>query len=208
MTSRAPRFSDPADFVRPACHTSSAELRDAQLLRRLAHGDVTALKNLIDAYWVPLLEYATRVLQQPDAAEDIAQETFVRIWEGRGEWRPEGSLCGYLYRMARNLAFNERRRVRIRAKWAIQLHEDHRNSAESTPADQLEDSEIAQAVEEAITRLPERRRQIFCLARFHGMKYHEIAVVMGLSPQTVANQMTNALADLHRMLAVFLPDAL
>src|SRR2546427_11523414 len=123
MTSRAQTVSGPTDVTCLSGALPDAEVRDAQLMQRLAHGDVAALKRLIDVYWVPLLGYATRVLQQPDAAEDVAQETFVRIWERRNEWRPEGSPRAYLYHIARNLALNERRRVRVRAKWAARIHE-------------------------------------------------------------------------------------
>jgi RNA polymerase sigma-70 factor (ECF subfamily) len=172
----------------------------------MASGDVAALKRLMDAYWKPLFAYATRVLQQPDSAEDIVQETFVRLWERRCEWRPEGSLRGYLYRIARNLAFNERRRVQIRAKWTGAAFQDYGGYDELTPADQIEGREVEDAVERAIACLPERRRQVFCLARFHGLTYEEIATVTDLSPQTVANHISRALADLRRELARFLPD--
>ena len=168
----------------------------------MAAGDAAALALLMRAYWPLLVVYADRVLNQRDAAEDIAQESFVRLWQGRVSWRSEGSVRAFLYRVARNLALNERRRAQVRVNAAPLLSESQRDPVHL--ADALEEDDLSAAVERAIARLPERRRQIFCLARFHGMSYAEIAVVMQLSPQTVANQMSAAMADLRDLLSPLL----
>ncbi|MBI4421633.1 MAG: sigma-70 family RNA polymerase sigma factor [Gemmatimonadetes bacterium] len=120
----------------------------------------------------------------------------IRVWDLRREWRPRGSLQAYLYRIARNLALNERRRLRVRARGTPAAS----SGGTSDPIERLERLELARTVERAIVSLPERRRQVFLLARFHDLTYAEIAESLDLSPQTVANQMSAALAQLRRLL--------
>jgi RNA polymerase sigma-70 factor (ECF subfamily) len=176
-------------------------------MQRIAAGDEVALEDLMAAYWQPLVAFSSRVLQQPDAAEDVALETFAQLWERRAEWRQQGSPRVYLFRVARNRALNEQRHARVRTAWAMKLHREQRDEAGPTSADRFEQLELEQAVESAIARLPERRRQVFCLARLHGMKYTEIAAILDVAPQTVANHISNALSDLHRMLMPFLAES-
>jgi RNA polymerase sigma-70 factor (ECF subfamily) len=77
------------------------------------------------------------------------------------------------------------------------------NLETADPSATLEAAELEVAVSQAIQRLPPRRREIFELARFHGRRYHEIAVIAGISVQTVANQMSAAITQLRRSLSRF-----
>lgn len=173
-----------------------------ELMRRISAGDAAALDELVACYWSRLVQYITQFLPDLDAAEDIAQSTFVRLWEKRASWRPTGQVSGYIYHIARNLALNERRRYGTRRKLteAVRLHETGRRNP--TPLDEMEVGELRAAVTRAIDALPERRREIFRLSRFDGLTYAEIARVMEISPQTVANQMSAALDTLRIALAV------
>lgn len=90
------------------------EASDHELLAKLQHGDVDALDALIQRYWSPLVAYVTRLGSTSDAAEDIVQQTFARLWERRTTWRTTGSVRGLLYRIARNLAVSEHRAERAR----------------------------------------------------------------------------------------------
>jgi RNA polymerase sigma-70 factor (ECF subfamily) len=162
--------------------------------------DQIALASLVKLYWAELVKYAARVLEDPDAANDVALGTFERVWEQRGQWRPSGSLRSYLFRIARNLVIDEHRKRRVRTKWARLLTiRDQR--CPPTPHDILEQQETQAEIEHAIQGLPERRRETFTLAYRGGLTYREIAGVMGTSPQTAANQLTKASEHLRRVLA-------
>lgn len=175
---------------------------DLSLIQRVRAGDASALDELLADHWTDLVAYATRILDSPDAAEDVAQETFIRVWERRQRIHPTGSLRPFLYRIARNLALNRSRRLRIRAEWRSNRTPVYPSA--TGPAQIAEHNELKRAADRAIDALPERRREVFVLARYHDLSYREIAHVMKISPQTVANQMSAALAELREALEPFI----
>ncbi|UCC49171.1 MAG: sigma-70 family RNA polymerase sigma factor, partial [Gemmatimonadota bacterium] len=83
---------------------------DVALLSRIQEGDTGALEIVLERYWAPVVGYVATILGSRDAAEDVAQDTFVRLWERRETWKLEGSVRALLFRMARNLAIDELRR--------------------------------------------------------------------------------------------------
>jgi RNA polymerase sigma-70 factor, ECF subfamily len=172
---------------------------DVALVERLRRGDERALDALLVRFWRPLVAYAERIADTRDAAEDIAQRTFCRVWERRAEWRPTGSLRGLLYRVAHNLAVSERRASQAHAR-AAQVHVD-RAAGVRTPLDAIVESQLRARLEGAIQTLPARRREVFVLRCVHELSYKEIAEVMGTSTQTVANQLSRALTTLRVALA-------
>jgi RNA polymerase sigma-70 factor (ECF subfamily) len=171
---------------------------DLELLERTRAGDPAALGAILDRYWAPVARYAATLLEDDDEAEDAAQECFVRLWEHRESWTPEGSLRGLLFQIVRNLAFDERRRARARARAAYTAPE---TSPPRTPEQDAETAELRVLLARAIRALPERRREVFVLVRCHGLSHREVARLLGLSPQTVANHLSLALSDLREALA-------
>jgi len=163
------------------------------------HDDPSALDELLLRYWNPIVQYTERMLGSLDAAEDVAQQVFIRLWERRDRWRRGGSLQAYLYRIARNLSLNEQRSRSVRTRWQEELTLEY-DSEGPRPDRDLEERELAEVVEGAIAALPERRREAFLLTRFHGLTYREVGEVMGISPQTVANQISAALTELREYL--------
>lgn len=176
-------------------------------MERMREGDPSALGEVLERYWRPLVAYATRLLPDRDAAEDIVQETMLRLWERRTEWEPSGRLRALLYMITRNLAINEQQRIEVRRNWA-KLAGRGPGQSPPTPMELAERAELRDLLKRVIDELPPRRREIFILARYHGHSYREIAEVMNISPQTVANQMSAALDTLrtrlrHQILAFY-----
>jgi RNA polymerase sigma-70 factor (ECF subfamily) len=163
----------------------------------LRSNDDGALELLVAAYWNRLVRFVEGFLDQEGSGEDVVQEAFVRLWMRRAELRFEGSLRAFLYTMARNAAIDERRRSGRRAVLATRADPP---PASPSPLARVEASELRAAAQVAVNALPPRRREVFRLARMEGLSYREVADVMGLSPQTVANQMSRALTELHRAL--------
>jgi RNA polymerase sigma-70 factor (ECF subfamily) len=171
---------------------------DAVLMREVALGDARALERLLARHWGPLTAYASRILDDPQGAEDVVQTVFIRIWRDRRGEIPR-AVRSFLFRMTRNLALDEARSVGARAA------RERRVFAESTvqqpsPADLLERGALARSIERAIQRLPERRREAFTLAYLHGLSYAEVAEVMSVSPKTVGHHVSAALAELRELL--------
>lgn len=170
--------------------------QDLTLMRRIHAGDASALDELLQRYWTPLVAYAARLLSDADAAEDVVQDVMLRVWSRREEWTPSGRLQGFLYQITRNLALNERERRQVRRKWK---ESEGRDSFPANPPglDPAERAELRQVLDGAVEDLPPKRREVFVLARYHGHSYREIAEIMGTSAQTVANQMSAALDQLR-----------
>jgi RNA polymerase sigma-70 factor, ECF subfamily len=181
------------------------EMPSRSLAESIRSGDVSAFAVLLDRHWQPLVTYAEEKLGSRDAAEDVVQEVYVRIWVKREGLRTDASLRGYLYRLVHNVAMDELRKRRVRVRHAPVLAV----AAASPPRpDQVtEAEELAEAAERAIRALPERRRDVFVLGHFHDLSYREIAETLGMTPRTVANHMSLALRDLRIALRPFLPGA-
>lgn len=171
------------------------------LIRGVQAGAAGSMNDLLRKYWPGVVEYVVRYVEHSDAAEDIAQELFLGLWQKKLTWKQEGSLRSFLYGVARNLARNQGRRWReVRVASLEKLNVDPIDTARS-PSDTFVDRELQAHYERAVSGLPARRHEIFTLAREHGLSYQEVAEVMEISPQTVANQMSAALAYLRRTLA-------
>ncbi len=176
---------------------------DSELLQGIRSGDREALERLHALYWWPLVHFAGRIVAGRADPQDVVQEAFIRLWTHRERWDERGSLRSLLYTLTRNAALDELRRHR-RGERA--LHETEPPPAPPAPEDDAVAADLRCAARAAVARLPPQRREVFRLARDEGLTYAEIAEVLGLSPQTVANHMSLALADLRRALARWLPE--
>jgi RNA polymerase sigma-70 factor (ECF subfamily) len=170
----------------------------AALVARLQRGDEAALRTLVDALWRPLVSYATWLLDDADAASDVVQDALSHVWLTRDNLAIRTSLETYLYRAVHNRALDERRRTTRRRRLLERrwLQRELECDGVVAPAEPL-----PAILEQALASLPERRRQVFILAHLHDLTYREIAQILDLSPQTIANHVSMALADLRRKLA-------
>jgi RNA polymerase sigma-70 factor, ECF subfamily len=181
---------------------SNDAVSDRDLLDRIARGEVAALDVALARYWPLMVSYLAGLLGARDAAEDVAQETFYRLWERRDRLRADGSLRGFLYQVAHNLAITEQRRIRARTR---SLEAVSAEAPRFTPPAETADDVLAASLEHAIGALPARRREILILRSVHELSYKEIAHALGIAPQTVGNQFSAALATLRRTLGHLLP---
>ncbi len=177
---------------------------EAELVRRLKKGDEHAFDQVLRMYWSAFLRFAIRILGDRDRAEDVVQESFVRLWNHRKRWLRKDTLRPVLYRIVRNRALDEERRRRSSRRSLNKLDPPERDPSPS-PLAQAQGSQLREFVEDAIGSLPERRREIFLLVRYDQMSYREVGEVLEVSPQTVANQMSMAMRDLRETLAPHLP---
>jgi RNA polymerase sigma-70 factor (ECF subfamily) len=174
---------------------------DLDLLARIRKGDARALGVILERYWIHVVRHAAAILGSVGAAEDVAQETFVRIWERRDSWELRGSVRGLLFMISRNLSLDEKRRQRIHDRAITSVSGVSRLP---TPEEHCARAELDRAYGRAIANLPERRREVYLLVRHHGLSHQEVAQALELSKQTVANHMRLALIDLRQSLAVHL----
>jgi RNA polymerase sigma-70 factor (ECF subfamily) len=178
---------------------------DVDLVKRMGTGDTDALAILLERYWASLVRYANGILGSRDEAEDVALETFERLWERRDAWRVDESVLPLLLRITRNMSLDSLRRSATREGVTDNLP---RSPSPPTPSDTTENDEIKALVSQALDCLPDRRREALILARIHGLSRKEVAEVMGLAPQTVANHINLGMDDVRRILAPYFRDSL
>jgi len=185
----------PAAYLREVAAISGADA----LGERIRRGEEQALDQLLEDRWAPLVTYVAARVGDIELAKDIAQDAFVRLWEHRREIDPRRSVAAYLYQMARSRAIDELRKRVVRARW---LEREQLGAPspgeEGNPLRQLADREVLGILERAIAGLPARRREAITLVHVQGLSYKQAAEVMGSAPQTVANQVAAALAELRR----------
>jgi RNA polymerase sigma-70 factor (ECF subfamily) len=170
---------------------------DGHLGDAIMRGDTQALARLVEHYWAPLIS-SVRQIVSADAANDAVQQAFVRLWQHRSDIRDSSAVGSYVYQTARNIALKEKKSVERRAR-LNRIRLDVR-SAPTTPLRHVEQQEIKDAIDRALSALPERRREAFVLAHLHGLPHRTIAEMLGLAPQTVANHISAALTDLRKAL--------
>ncbi|MCF8309647.1 MAG: RNA polymerase sigma-70 factor [Bacteroidales bacterium] len=169
---------------------------DKKLIERLRKGEEKAFETLFQQYYEPLCVFALQYLPDEDAAKDLVQEMFFKIWEKRTNFYITTSLESYLYRSVHNQAINFLNHEKIKKSYKDKILESFRrkihNDEQAYNEIKLED-----AVNQSVESLPEKRKKIFKLSRYEGMKYSEIAAKMDISVKTVEAQMTQAIKSLR-----------
>lgn len=181
---------------------------DEEVVARIRRGDETAFRALFAAYYNGLCVFAARILGSDAAAEEVVQESLVRIWEQREGWIVPGTVAAYLYATVRNRALNRLRHEKAVAHWRERIGREAVSTAEIDrepgPYNDVRDAELALALDRALDELPPRCRQAFVLRRQHHLSYAEIAHVMGIAPKTVEVQIGLALKALRKKMAGWL----
>lgn len=180
------------------------EATDIHLMSRLQTGDREAFARLIDRYKDPMVNYLSRLTGSRDRAEDLAQETFLRLYRSADRYVEQGHLAAYLYRIATNLLRSEERR---RRRWRLLSGEFlHRHAGENghrpTPSAhaRLEREELAGRLSRALASLPLRYRAPVVLREVDGLSYEEIARVTGLKAGTVKSRINRGRRRLQEIL--------
>lgn len=177
-------------------------LEEQNLFDKIETGDEKAFEALFRHYYPHLCLYATQVLKNATAAEEIVQELFVRLWEKRRETKIETSLKNYLFRAVKNQCLNYIKHNQIKKEYSQKVLAE--NEAISTEYDFESQIELFRRIEDTISELPEKRQEIFRLSRQEGLKYREIAEKMNISIKTVETQIGLAMKTLREKLRDFL----
>lgn len=196
-------FPHPPPSFRSLTDSADAGVRinDRELQERLRRGDHSAFDVIFRAHYAALVGLAERMVREREAAEEVVQDVFVEVWRRRETLAIEETMRAYLYRATRNRALNRIRHEQVRQK---NQHKVEADASVEPALRRVEEREIDQAVREAVSNLPDRCREVFELSRGSGLKYAEIAEVMGISVKTVEAQMGKALRVLREQLASWL----
>lgn len=171
-----------------------SQLSDKELFDQFKNSDSHAFEQLFRYYYEPLCIYASKILQDTEAAEEVVQDFFVKLWERRRSLTIETSLKNYLFRSVKNRCLNRIEHEKIKMQHAQHVIAEAENQDYK---DQFLEVDLKKDIEESIAALPEKRREIFRLSREEGLKYREIAEKLNLSIKTVEAQMGLAIKTLR-----------
>jgi RNA polymerase sigma-70 factor (ECF subfamily) len=179
--------------------------QDRADMARLAAGQDKALNDLMGRHAEALFRYLLRVLQNESEAEDLAEESFVRIYLNRARYRPGNRFSTWLYTIATNLARDlQRRKVRhpqvsLEAQNPETGHDFREALPEKrpNPSERLESNERAEAVRQAVAALPEDLRLPLVLSEYEDKSHAEIGEILNCSPKAVEMRLYRARQQLR-----------
>lgn len=187
---------------------------DASLMLAFQQGDESAFATLVGRHRERVFRLACRYLGDAVAADDLAQEAFLRVYRAKSSWRPEAKFSTWLYRVTANACLNELRSRRVRkavestapaAPPGARLAEPA-DGAAVDPADAAARGEVAARVRAAVEALPEDQRMAVLLSKYEGLSYRELADAMERSVPAVKSLLVRARENLRRALEPLLHD--
>ena len=179
--------------------TRRGEPSDEELMARLRRGDDEALRVLYQRHAGPLYNFANRMLMDPGRAEEVLQETFLRVYKDRAAFRPVATFKTWAFTIARNLCLDILRSAPRRLEVPANPLPEVADPA-PTPLDQLDRAEREAAVRRALAELSAEDREVLVLSRYHGLRYREIAAIVGASEDAVKMRAHRALTRLRNLL--------
>ncbi len=169
---------------------------------RIKNGDEKAFDDIFDTYYAGLCVFANKYVEDIDLAEDIVQELFIKIWIKREQLNINNSLRSYLFQSVNNSCLNHLKHLKIRDNYKKHISS---YKTDELHYDTLVEKELNLRIYNSIESLPEKRKIIFKLSRFGGLKYKEIAEKRKISIKTVKVQIGKALKTLRHDLRDYLP---
>jgi RNA polymerase sigma-70 factor (ECF subfamily) len=198
----------------PAAMTGGESFTDAEVMLRVKAGDQSAFDYLVQKYRRPLVSFMYRMARNSAAAEDLAQEVFLRVYRSRESYEASAKFTTWLYRIATNLAVNHARDTRHeRPEVSVSL--DETNDDSSTTTLQLPDGALTaeqamvqrerlQAIRSKVEALPEQQRLAVIMHKYQQMDYKQIAEVLKKSESATKSLLFRAYETLRDQLKEFL----
>ncbi|HEX9172072.1 MAG TPA: sigma-70 family RNA polymerase sigma factor [Telluria sp.] len=168
-----------------------SDLNDAQCVTLAQKGDGKAFSELVVRYQDRVYRFLVRLTRSPDAALDLAQDTFLRAYQNLPRWRPDAQFKTWLFQIARNIAFDRLRREKLVA--FVELEDDFAlQDTAAGPDTLLETAQRYRLLESALAKLPVEHREILLLREIEEMTYDDIALVLDLNLGTVKSRIARA----------------
>jgi len=179
---------------------ADAPSADQELLRQLAKGDEAAFLALYQRYQGPLYRFALHMSGNTATAEEVTQEVFMLLMKKPKGYEPaKGSLAGYLFGIARNLARRSMQRSRLDQPIDDENFDHANDPALASDLDllaELSNAELIECLRRAVLALPEQYREVVALCELEEMSYADAAAALECSPGTVASRLHRARAIL------------
>jgi RNA polymerase sigma-70 factor (ECF subfamily) len=175
---------------------------DEDALLKLAAGDLAAYRYVFDNHFTDLCNFLRIYLHSKEFSEEIALELFEFIWEKRETLQIRATFKAFLFSSARNRAISHYRKEHRTVFSSLEFSETVMDDPQ-TSQHFMEAEELRKIIETAISKLPEKSRQIYLMAREENLSHKEIAARLGITSKTVENHVGIALRKLRDTLAPF-----
>lgn len=165
-------------------------------------------EQIYKQYYPKMFAFAKNYIPANEDAENIVQDVFLSLWERKQEIVISYTLVTYLFTLVKNRCLNFLRHKLIEEEFNSQMKEELRfklDALESMDYSYQSEKELQEIIRRALDSLPERCREVFIKSRIEGLKYKEISEELGISVNTVENQMVTALKKLRVELKDYLP---
>ncbi|HYU47598.1 MAG TPA: sigma-70 family RNA polymerase sigma factor [Terriglobales bacterium] len=197
----------------PAASANSLEVvSDADVMLRVKTGDESAFAYLVQKYRRPMVGFLYRLCHNPAAAEELAQEVFLRVYRSRSSYEASAKFSTWIYRIATNLAVNHARDTRHeRSQVTVRLDEPDQETGTTpdlagdslTVEEQMLRRERLAAIRSKVNALPERQRMAVIMHKYQRMDYRQIAEVLKLSESATKSLLFRAYETLREQLKEF-----
>ncbi|MDP8248958.1 MAG: RNA polymerase sigma factor [Candidatus Tritonobacter lacicola] len=181
---------------------------DETLMSLVRRNDREAFARLFNRYKTRIMTFIYNYVGNYERAEDLFQETFIRLWRSRRRYDGERPLRPWLYTIAANLCRDNARKMRYRRTVSIDAAREGWAPSEKlpsplpSPAKIAEEKESSLSLRAALDSLPKESRIAITLHQFHGLKYREIAETLGVPIGTVKSRIHSAVKQLRKILSI------
>jgi RNA polymerase sigma-70 factor, ECF subfamily len=198
--------------VLPSAASADAGLSDVEMMLRVKAGDDSAFDYLVQKYRRPIISFMYRMAHNAAAAEDLAQEVFLRVYRSRANYEPSAKFSTWLYRIATNLGVNYARDTRHeRPENVTNLDETDEETGQApdladkrpTVEEHILRRERMAAIRQKVEALPERQRMAVLMHKYQQMDYRQIAEVLKLSESATKSLLFRAYETLRTQLKEF-----
>lgn len=172
-----------------------------ELMLRVQKGDLAAFEDLYNRLHLQLYHFISRFVKEKPLAEDILQETFLRVFKERKSYRKIAHFSTYLFTIARNLCLDALKTWEKRHLLSNQEDDVERAMDRSKgPSKVLEESETREIVQREIQALPADQREVLILNKYSGLTHEEIAQIVGSTQAAVKQKVYRAMVSLRKKL--------
>ena len=170
------------------------------LLRALSRGDEKAFEVLFMRYFPRVKRFISGLLQDDITAEDFAQDILLKLWQKREEMAKIENLNAYLYRTSRNAVYQHLRHILLVNEYGEKRQQ---NEGAGNIEENMFAEELLLLIQHTVEQMPAQRKRIYEMSRKEGKNNDEIAQLLVINKRTVENHLTQALADIRKMLKHF-----
>ena len=185
-------------------------MNELELIERLKKGDDAAFKIIVEAWQDMVYNTSLGIVQNPEDAEDVAQEVFVQVYESVGQFKGDSKVSTWIYRIAVTKSLDHLRKKKRKKRFAFLQslfgvnEEEVRHEPDfHHPGVTLENKENAAVLFQAIEKLPDNQKIAFTLHKLEGLSYQEVAEIMESTVSSVESLMHRAKGNLKKYLTEY-----